>query len=114
MSCCENKVQLIGNVVNVPKIYTTRKGKKVSQFLIATNESYQGATGESITKTIWHKMVVRGKIAEIAAKYLTKGSKVAIEGKLADGKVTDKKGVTSKVTYIEVSELLMLTHKNRD
>lgn len=113
MYALKNKVQLIGNLGNAPEIRTTEAGKKLVRFSMATNESYRDAKGEKITETQWHSLVAWGKVAEIAEKYLAKGSEVAIEGKLINRSYNDKEGNKKYVTEVQVNELLMLGGKSK-
>jgi|SRR4051812_42888979 single-strand DNA-binding protein len=111
MYALKNKVQLIGNLGNAPEIKTTEAGKKLARFSMATNEMYRNAKGEKITETQWHNLVAWGKVAEIAEKYLAKGSEIAIEGKLVNRTYTDKEGVKKYITEVQVNEVLMLGEK---
>jgi single-strand DNA-binding protein len=111
MNALKNKVQLIGNLGNAPEVRNTESGKKLVRFSIATNESYRNAKGEKVTETQWHNLIAWGKVADIAEKYLTKGSEVAIEGKLMNNNYTDKEGVKKYATEIQVHELLLLGSK---
>jgi single-strand DNA-binding protein len=108
MYAMKNKVQLIGNLGQAPEVKTTETGKKLAQFSVATNESYQNAQGEKVTETQWHQVVAWGKLAEIVEKYLVKGKEVAIEGKLVNRNYIDKQGVKHYVTEVVASDLLML------
>ena len=111
MYALKNKVQLIGNLGNAPEIKNLEDGKKVAHFSVATNERYRNASGEKVTETTWHNLVAWGKIAEIAEKYLLKGSEVVIEGKLVNRSYTDKDGVKKYVSEVLVNELLLLDGK---
>ncbi len=111
MYALKNKVQLIGNLGNAPEIKTTESGKKLARFSMATNESYRNAKGEKITETQWHNLVAWGKVADIAEKYLLKGSEIAIEGKLMNRSYTDKTGVKKYITEVQVAEVLLLGEK---
>jgi single-strand DNA-binding protein len=111
MNALRNKVQLIGNLGNAPEVRTTESGKKLVKFSIATNESYRNAKGEKVTETQWHNIIAWGKVADIAEKYLTKGTEVAIEGKLMNNNYTDKDGNKKYSTEIQVHELLLLGSK---
>ena len=111
MYALKNKVQLIGNLGNAPEVKTTENGKKLARFSVATNESYRNASGEKVTETTWHNLVAWGKVAEIAEKYLNKGSEIAIEGKLINRSYTDKDGNKKYITEVQVNELLMLSSK---
>ena len=107
----KNKVQLLGNLGNAPEVKTTENGKKLARFSIATNQSYRNTQGEKVTETTWHSLVAWGKIAEIAEKYLNKGSEVAIEGKLINRSYTDKDGAKKYVSEVQVNEMLLLGSK---
>jgi len=108
MYAIRNKVQLIGNLGQLPEIRTTESGKKVARFSIATNDTYRSANGERVTQTSWHNVIAWGKLAEISEKYLTKGREVAVSGKLVHRNYIDKNGVKRNVTEIVLNELLML------
>ena len=78
-----NKVILIGNLGQDPETRYTPNGNAVVNLNLATDESYKDRqTGQLVPKTEWHRIVMFGKIAEVAGQYLRKGSKVYIEGKL--------------------------------
>ena len=111
MYALKNKVQLIGNLGGNPEIKTTESGKKLARFSIATNEVYRNAKGEKITETQWHNLIAWGKVAEIAEKFLVKGSEVAIEGKLVNRSYNDKLGNKKHITEVQVNEVLMLGDK---
>lgn len=113
MYALKNKVQLIGNLGNAPEVKTTENGKKLAKFSMATNESYRNANGEKVTETQWHNIVAWGKVAEIAEKYLNKGSEVAVEGKLMSRSYTDKDGQKKYYTEVQINELLMLGDKSK-
>ncbi|MBV9986206.1 MAG: single-stranded DNA-binding protein [Chitinophagaceae bacterium] len=111
MNAIRNKVQLIGHLGQAPEIKTIGDGKKLANLNLATNETYKNAKGEKVTDTQWHHVVVWGKLADIAEKYLVKGIEIAIEGKLVNKNYTDKQGVKRYVTEIQANELLILTKK---
>ena len=78
-----NKVILIGNLGDDVKMHYFEGGNSIGRFPIATSESYTNKqTGEKVINTDWHNIVVRNKLAEICEKYLSKGDKVYVEGKL--------------------------------
>ena len=112
MNNLRNSVRLIGNLGAAPEVKNLDKGNKVAKIALATNETYTNAKGEKVTDTQWHNLVAWGKTAEIAEKYLNKGSEVAIEGKLTSHSYTDKEGVKKYVTEVVVNEILMLDKKN--
>ena len=100
------------NLGAAPEGKEFESGKKNVRLNLSTNETYTNAKGEKITETQWHNLVVWGKPTEIAEKYLTKGSEIAIEGKLTTRNYTDKEGVKKYITEIVVNDLLMLDKKN--
>lgn len=112
MNAIKNKVQLIGHLASVPEITSLEGGKKRGALSIATVEVYKNSRGEKVSETQWHHVVVWGKLAEIAEKYLVKGTEVAIEGKLIHRSYEDKKGATKHITEIQANELLILTKKS--
>ncbi|MES2655367.1 MAG: single-stranded DNA-binding protein [Bacteroidota bacterium] len=111
MNNLKNSVRLIGNLGMSPEVKETANGKKLAKFSIATNESYKDENGQKVEETMWHNLIVWGKQADIVEKYLTKGSEVAIEGKLSNRNYTDKDGIKRYVTEIIVNEFLMLGNK---
>ena len=111
MYALKNKVQLIGNLGNAPEVKTTESGKKLARFSVATNESYRNANGEKVTETTWHNLVAWGKVADLAEKFLHKGTEVVIEGKLINRNYTDKDGIKKYISEVQVNELLLLNSK---
>lgn len=111
MYTLRNKVQLIGLLGNAPEVRTTESGKKLARFSIAINEFYRNARGEKIKETTWHNLIAREKVADIAEKYLSKGSEVAVEGKLVNRSYTDRESMKRYTTEIEIGELLLLGNK---
>ncbi len=109
MYSLRNKVQLIGNLGKNPEIKTTETGKKLVKFSLATNEVYTNNKGEKVKETQWHNLVAWGKVADIAGKYLNKGSEVVIEGKLITKDYQDKQGIKKYFTEIQVNEILLLS-----
>lgn len=112
MNAIKNKVQLIGHLGQDPDISGDESGKRKAELSVATNESYRNAKGEKITDTQWHRVIAWGKLAEIAEKYLSKGTEIAIEGKLINNHYTDKQGIKRYVTEIHANELLILSKRN--
>lgn len=104
-----NKVILVGNLGQDPESKTTTSGSHLTTVSIATSESWKDKnTGKKQEKTEWHKVVFTGRLAEIAAQYLRKGSKVYVEGKLQTHKWTDQGGVDHYTTQIYVRDFQML------
>ena len=112
MNNLRNKVQLIGNVGQLPEVKTLDNGKKVANLSLATNETYINVTGEKITNTQWHNIVAWGKSAEIIEDYVKKGDEIAIEGKLQYETYEDKDGKKRYLTKININDLLMLGSKS--
>lgn len=113
MSGTLNKVMLIGHTGDEIKMHYFEGGGCVGRFPLATNESYTNrTTGEKVTNTEWHNIVVRNKAAEICEKYLKKGDKVYIEGRLKTRKWQDDQGRDRFSTEIQCTEFTFLTPKN--
>ncbi len=108
MSTLRNSVRLLGHLGDNPKVIKLESGKTVANFSIATNEIYRDSHGEKQSETTWHRLVAWGKQAEVAEKYLKKGSEIAIEGKLTNRSWDDKNGEKQYMTEIVVNSLLML------
>ena len=99
-----NKVILVGNLGAKPEIKYASNGNAVSNLSIATSESWTDkSTGEKQERTEWHRVSLFGKLAEIAAQYTDKGSKVYVEGKLETRKYTDNAGIEKYATNVIVS-----------
>ena len=111
MSNLRNKVQLIGNVGDTPKITTLESGHKVARFSMATNEYYRNAQGEKVQSTQWHYIVAWNKKADIIEKYTHKGKLITIEGKLISRSYTNDMNVTCYVTEIVAHDILLLGSK---
>lgn len=107
-----NKVILIGNLGHPPEVRTGTSGNTVTSISLATSESWKDkTTGEQKEKTEWHRVIFFNKLAEIAGQYLTKGSKVYIEGKLTTRKWQDKEGKDRYTTEIVADQMQMLDGK---
>lgn len=105
-----NQVQLIGRVGSEPDQKEFDGGKSRTNLNIATHYTYKNAEGEKVEETDWHNVVAWGKTGEIAAKYLKKGSEVAIQGRLSTRKY-EKDGQTRYITEVVASDLLLLGSK---
>lgn len=105
-----NKVILIGNLGNDPQQRTTTSGKAVTSFRLATNEKWTDQSGQTQEKVNWHNIVVWGKRGETCARYLGKGRRVYVEGKLENRSYEDKEGVTRYITDIVASEVVFLDY----
>jgi len=101
-----NKVILIGNLGRDPEIRTFNDGGKIANLRIATSETWKDRnTGERRERTEWHSVVLRGAVADIAQRFLRKGSKVHIEGTLQTRKWKDQNGNDRYSTEIVVAGL---------
>jgi len=110
-----NKVILIGNLGRDPEMRYTPNSIAVCSFSVATSETYKDKnSGERITQTEWHNIVLWRGLAETSEKYLRKGSKVYIEGKLKTRKWDDNQGVTRYSTEIVADVMQMLDKKVTD
>ena len=112
MSGTINKVILIGHTGDAVKMHYFEGGGAIGRFPLATNETYTNrTTGEKVSNTEWHNIVVRNKAAEICEKYLNKGDKVYIEGRLKTRKWQDDSGNDRYSTEINVDDFTFLTTK---
>ena len=113
MSRSLNKVTLIGNLGADPEVRSTSGGNRVATFSLATSRSWTGASGEKQEKTEWHRCVVwnskTSTLADIVERYLKKGDKVYVEGRIEYRQWQDKENQTRYSTEINVRELLMLS-----
>jgi single-strand DNA-binding protein len=107
-----NKVILVGNLGKDPETRYMPSGSAVTNLTLATSESWKDKqSGEAQERTEWHKVAMFGRLAEIAAEYLRKGSQVYIEGKLRTRKWQDKEGKDRWTTEIVADEMQMLGSK---
>ncbi|RLD30327.1 MAG: single-stranded DNA-binding protein [Bacteroidetes bacterium] len=112
MSGTLNKVMLIGHLGDEVKMHYFEDGSCIGRFPIATNETYVNKqTNERVSNTEWHNIVVRNKAAEICEKYLSKGDKVYIEGRIKTRKWQDDKGMDRFSTEIQCKDFTFLTTK---
>jgi single-strand DNA-binding protein len=104
-----NKVILIGNLGADPETRAMPSGTTVANLRVATSESWRDKqSGEQQERTEWHRVALFGRLGEIAAEYLRKGSQVYIEGSLRTRKWQDKQGTERYTTEIVANEMLML------
>lgn len=107
-----NKVQIIGNLGADPETRYTGSGDAVTNIRIACTESWTDKnSGEKRESTEWVSITFYRKLAEIAGKYLKKGSQVYVEGRLKTERYTDKNGVEKYSTKVEATEMKMLGGK---
>jgi single-strand DNA-binding protein len=111
-----NKVTLIGNLGADPEVRSTSGGNRVATFSLATSRTWNGPTGEKQEKTEWHRCVVwnskTSTLADIVERYLKKGDKVYVEGRIEYRQWQDKENQTRYSTEINVRELIMLSGKS--
>ena len=108
-----NKVMLIGHTGDDVKMHYFEGGGSIGRFPLATNEVYTNkTTGQRVENTEWHNVVVRNKAAEICEKYLKKGDKVYIEGRIKTRKWQDDKGVERYSTEVQCTDFTFLTPKD--
>lgn len=104
-----NKVILVGNLGKDPEVRYLEGGTAVAKFTLATSENYKDKiTGERKTLTEWHNIVVWRGLAEVAEKYLKKGSQIYIEGKLRSRQWQDKDGINRYTTEIVADTMQMI------
>lgn len=105
-----NKVILVGNLGKDPEVRTLENGRKVANFSLATSEAYKDKSGERIERTEWHNIVFWGPIAEVIERYVKKGSKIYVEGKLRT-RSYEQEGVKKYITEIDGQNMTMLDSK---
>lgn len=108
-----NKVILIGHTGDEVKMHYFDGGNCIGRFPLATNEEYTSKAGDRVSNTEWHNIVVRNKAAEICEKYLGKGDKIYIEGRIKTRKWQDDKGLDRYSTEIHCDEFTFLTPKGQ-
>lgn len=108
-----NKIILVGHLGQNPDLRYTAKGNPVITLSLATNKESKTADGVKRSETQWHRATIWGKKAETCAKYLTKGSRVYLEGELQMKSWTDKEGSVKKSAEILVDEIKFLGGSNR-
>lgn len=106
-----NKVILIGNLGQDPKVHTTQSHAIVTQLSVATSRRVKQADGQYADETEWHRVTCFGKTAEVARDYLAKGRQVYIEGRLRTRKFTDKDNTEKYVTEVICDVLKLLGRK---
>jgi single-strand DNA-binding protein len=112
-----NKVMLIGNLGKDPEVRTTNSGSRVASFSLATSRQWTNKGGEKQEKTEWHNCVawttVRGSgLVDVIEKYLKKGDRVYVEGRIEYRQYEDKEKQTKYITEVNVSELVMLSGRS--
>jgi len=106
-----NKIMLIGNLGRDPELQVTSDGTPFTRFSLAVSRTYKTANGEKREETEWFNVVAWRQLAETCERYLHKGSKVYIEGRLQQRKYTDKNGIERSGVDVVASDMEMLTPK---
>ena len=107
-----NKVMLIGNLGKDPEILHFDNGGSIVKFPLATSETYTNRDGQRVTNTEWHNIIINAKgLTDVAHKYLKKGHKVYLEGKIKTRKWQDQTGADRYSTEIQVNQMTMLTSR---
>jgi len=109
-----NKVMLIGNLTRDVELRHTKEGTAVASFGLATNRNWTQESGEKREETDFHRIVAWGKLAELCEKYLKKGRKVYVEGRLHSHSWTDNEGAQKAVTEIIIDDMVMLDSKPQE
>ncbi len=103
-----NKVILIGNLGKDPDVKHLESGATVTNFPLATTESYKNKNGEKVEQTEWHNIVLWRGLAEVAEKYLKKGNQIYLEGRIRTRSYEDKEGNKKYITEIMGNNMTML------
>jgi single-strand DNA-binding protein len=106
-----NRATLIGNLGKDPETTLLEGNISVAKFTLATSDTYKDKNGQPHTDTDWHTIIAWRGLAELATKYLKKGSLVCVEGKIKSRTYDDKEGVKRYVTEIQAEEIIMLDKK---
>jgi len=111
-----NKATLIGNVGNDPEVRTTTGGSRVAQVSLATTRQWNGANGDKQEKTEWHRLVLwntkGANLADIVERYVKKGDRLYVEGRIEYRQWQDREGQTRYTTEINVREMIMLSSRS--
>jgi single-strand DNA-binding protein len=109
-----NKVILLGHVGKDPELRHLDNDRAVARFTLATSETYKNKSGEKITNTEWHNIIAWRGLAELAGKYIKKGSLIYIEGKIRSRSWDDKEGNKRYTTEIEVDNIQLVGRRPDD
>lgn len=108
-----NRHQIVGNLGNTPELRKTNSGQSVTNFTVATTNSWRDHNGDILESTDWHRVVVWGSRAQACCDFLAKGSRVLVEGR-SETKSRDVNGVKQYTTQIVASEVIFLSYLNDD
>ncbi len=103
-----NKAILVGNVGKDPEVRHLEGGVSVARFTLATSETYKNKTGDQVKNTEWHNIVAWRQLADLAEKYIRKGSQIYIEGKITNRQYDDKEGVKRYISEIVADNIRLL------
>lgn len=106
-----NKISLIGNVGQDPKVIPTQNGGEMATFSLATTRQWKDNSGELQKETQWHRLVVFDKLVKVVADYVKKGSPLFVEGEMRYGEYQNGEGVIVKTADIRVRDLVLLGSK---
>lgn len=109
-----NKCCLIGNVGRDAELKTFSNGQSMARFSLATTETWKDDKGEKQSRTEWHNISVWGKMAEPAAKYITKGKQIYVEGKIENREGTDEQGNKKIYPGVRCTQFVLLGKKDED
>lgn len=109
-----NRITLVGNLAADPDLRSTKTGKKVSQFPLATNRGVVGQNGEKSKTTDYHRIIAWGPRAEMVEKYLKKGKKVFVDGRLVYRSFEDKEGKKRYLTEIVANHFELMSQAQGD
>ena len=109
-----NKVILVGNVGKDPEVRHLENGAAVSTIALATSDFYTNKSGEKVTTTEWHNVVLWRSLADLAEKYIRKGSQIYVEGKIRSRSYDDKDGNKRYITEIVADTVQLLGRKQED
>ena len=112
MTSLSNSVHLIGRLGQDPKSFEFDGGKMKTTFSLATSDYHKNEKGERVQETQWHNIVAWGKIAKVAADFLSKGKEIALEGKLTNRSWEDKEGNKKYITEVLANQILILDKKS--
>lgn len=107
MNTLRNSVRLYGNVGQDPEVKSLENGTKLAKFSLATSDRHKDAKGEWVDETTWHNLVVFGKQVDIVEKYVNKGDKLFVEGKLTNRSYEGKDGAKKYFTEVVINEILL-------
>lgn len=107
MNTLRNSVRLYGNVGQDPEVKSLENGTKLAKFSLATLDKHKDAKGEWVDETTWHNLVVFGKQVDIVEKYVNKGDKLFVEGKLTNRSYEGKDGAKKYFTEVVINEILL-------